>query len=111
MWITLKPTRPEGHDGAATPSAVREKVASWTTTQRVPPWNIRRVPMLGCPHCGVRQYAAVSYVEHPDCVACGMPLGRAGSLALATASSAPLGRRARVPSNWDSLRRRTDARG
>jgi hypothetical protein len=35
------------------------------------PWNIRPVPIRECPHCGIRQYAQVSYVAHVDCVHCG----------------------------------------
>lgn len=35
---------------------------------------MRHMPMSDCPHCGVRQYAAASYVEQPRCVACDSPL-------------------------------------
>lgn len=31
--------------------------------------------MLVCPYCGLRQYAAPSYVEEPRCVECEAPLG------------------------------------
>ena len=37
------------------------------------------MPMLECPHCGVRQYAAASYVEQPRCVICESALGRTKS--------------------------------
>jgi hypothetical protein len=32
--------------------------------------NIARVPMLECPDCGIRQYAATPYVNRPRCVVC-----------------------------------------
>jgi hypothetical protein len=30
--------------------------------------------MLNCPHCGIRQYTAASYLELPRCVVCDGPL-------------------------------------
>jgi hypothetical protein len=36
--------------------------------------SIQHVPMLSCPRCGIRQYAAVAYVEEPRCVGCESPL-------------------------------------
>jgi hypothetical protein len=33
------------------------------------------MPMVDCPRCGVRQYAAVSYVRKPRCIGCEAPLG------------------------------------
>jgi peptidoglycan/LPS O-acetylase OafA/YrhL len=33
------------------------------------------VPMLGCPHCEVRQYSAPAYSTLPRCVVCERPLG------------------------------------
>jgi hypothetical protein len=32
------------------------------------------VPIRECPHCGIRQYAQVSYVTRIECVHCGRPL-------------------------------------
>jgi hypothetical protein len=29
------------------------------------------MPMLDCPHCGIRQYAAAPYVADAQCVECG----------------------------------------
>jgi hypothetical protein len=34
------------------------------------------MPMLCCPECAVRQYAATPYVTPADCVGCGRPLLR-----------------------------------
>jgi hypothetical protein len=31
--------------------------------------------MLDCPQCGIRQYAAASYLAEPRCVECESPLG------------------------------------
>lgn len=33
--------------------------------------SIERVPIRECPHCGVRQYAQVSYLVDLECVVCG----------------------------------------
>jgi hypothetical protein len=42
-----------------------------------PEWKIPQVPLRECPHCGIRQYAQVSYVERSVCVGCGSLLGAA----------------------------------
>ena len=34
------------------------------------------MPLVDCPRCGIRQYAAIAYVAQPRCVACDAPLPR-----------------------------------
>jgi len=58
-----------------TPSQVRERVAARATTSGERASKIPCVPIVECPSCGVRQYAAASYVETPRCIDCGTPLG------------------------------------
>ena len=41
---------------------------------------MRCVPMLDCPYCGIRQYAAAAYAELPRCVVCDGFLARPKSV-------------------------------
>ena len=34
------------------------------------------MPIVQCERCGIRQYAAKSYVREPRCLRCEAPLGR-----------------------------------
>jgi hypothetical protein len=65
----LAPSR--GHVPGATPHEVGERAASQPMTNVDRNSNIERVPVRECPHCGVRQYAQVSYVADLECVVCG----------------------------------------
>ena len=47
-----------------------ERVSSGPTTGPYPGSNMDDMPNPPCPRCGVRQYAAASYVEQPRCVVC-----------------------------------------
>ena len=64
--------------------------------------------MLRCPDCGLRQYAAVPYVEQPHCVACGAWLGVARPGATEARGFASAGARRSVTSGWMPPRVRTD---
>jgi hypothetical protein len=57
-------------------TATSERVAPWPMTGAFSRSKIWPVPMLECPYCGIPQYVASPYAEHPRCVECDAPLPR-----------------------------------